>query len=101
MKKEKKKRPKKFYSPEFKVQAIELAEEIGPKQAAEKLGIKSLQSIMSWIRYSKKRDEDADFRELEDTKAEIKKLRKQSIEDKKVIAILRDATAFFCQDQLK
>jgi hypothetical protein len=45
--------------------------------------------------------EDADFRELEDTKAEIKKLRKQAIEDKKVIAILRDATAFFCQDQLK
>ena len=56
---------------------------------------------MSWIRYSKKIDEDADFRELEDTKAEIKKLRKQAIEDKKVIAILRDATAFFCQDQPK
>ena len=89
------------YSPEFKEQAILLAKEIGSKQAAEKLGIESFQTLAAWVRYSKKVDENQEFRELEEAKAEIKKLRKQAEEDKKVIAILKDATAFFCQGQLK
>ena len=38
--------------------------------------------------------ENHEFRELEEAKAVIKKLKKQAEEDKKVIAILRDATAF-------
>jgi len=100
MKKQQKK-SRNSYSPEFKTQAIELAREIGTKDAAEKLGIKSHQAISAWVRYANKMDSDNEFRELEEAKAEIKKLRKQAEEDKKVISILRDAAAFFCQDQRK
>ena len=41
------------------------------------------------------------FKELEEARKEIKRLKKQAEEDKKVIAILKDAAAFFCQDHLK
>jgi len=100
MKKEKKK-SKRHYSPEFKAQAIELAKEIGAKQAAEKLGINKFQTLSAWVRYAKKMVEDTEFRNIELLKAENKKLKKQVEEDKKVIAILKDATVFFCQDQWK
>lgn len=100
MKKQQKK-SRNSYSPEFKAQAIELARDIGTKEAAEKLGIKSHQTISAWVRYANKIDSDAEFQEIEQLKAENKKLKKQAEEDKKVIAILRDAAAFFCQDQRK
>lgn len=100
MKKQQRK-PRQSYSPEFKSQAIELAKEIGTKQAAEKLGIRSFQTLCAWVRYSKKIEKNVDFRELEEAKAEIKRLKKQAEEDKKVISILKDAAAFFCQDRLK
>lgn len=94
-------KPRQSYSPEFKQEAIELAREIGAKEAAEKLGIKSLQTISAWVRYSKKIEEDDSFRELERLKAENKKLKKELEIEKKSVAILRDAAAFFCQEQLK
>ena len=53
--KNKKTKTRTSYSPEFKVQAIELAKEIGALQAAEKLGIGSFQTLSAWVRYSKKR----------------------------------------------
>jgi len=92
---------RKSYSPEFKSQAIELAKEIGSKKAAEKLGIENSQTLGAWFRYSQKIDEDSEFKEIEQLKAENKRLKKEANEDKKVIAILKDATAFFCQDHLK
>lgn len=95
------KKTRKSYSSEFKAQAIKLANEIGTKQAAEKLGISSFQTLSAWIRYSKKMDENQEFRELEEAKKEIKKLRKELESEKKSVAILKDAAAFFCLDQLK
>lgn len=86
---------RKTYSPEFKEQAVQLGKEIGAKKAAEQLGIESSQTLGAWIRYSKKMEKSGEFRELEEARAEIKKLRKQAEQDKKVIAILRDATSFF------
>ena len=100
MKKEKKKN-RNSYSQEFKIQAIDLAKEIGTKEAAEKLGIDSSQTIGAWVRYTNKMEESSEFQELEVAKTEIKRLKKQAAEDKKVIAILKDAAAFFCQDHLK
>lgn len=101
MKKEQKKRTKKHYTKEFKEQAIELAKDIGTQEAADKLGITSYQTLASWIRYSKKMENNDEFRELEDAKKEIKQLKKELNHEKKVTAILKDATAFFCQDHLK
>ncbi len=100
MKKESKK-TRKSYSPEFKAQAIELAKEIGTTKAAEKLGIESIQTIGAWVRYAKKMDESSEFRDMEALKAEVKKLRKELEVERKSVAILKDAAAFFCQDQLK
>jgi len=100
MKKEQKK-TKRNYSPEFKAQAIELSKEIGTTQAANKLGIDKFQTLAAWVRYSKKVEENTEFRELEEAKKEIKKLKKDLESEKKVVAILKDATAFFCQDHLK
>jgi len=91
-------KPRQSYSPEFKQEAIELAREIGAKEAAEKLGIKSLQTISAWVRYSKKIEEDDSFRELERLKAENKKLKKELEIEKKSVAILRDAAAFFVRN---
>jgi transposase len=101
MTKEQKKITKKHYTKEFKDQAVELAKDIGAKEAADKLGIKSYQTLSNWIRYSKKLESNDGFRELEEAKKEIKKLKKELDKEKKVTAILKDATAFFCQDQLK
>ena len=89
------------YPPEFKSQAVELAKEIGSKLAAEKLGISSFQTIAAWVRYSKKMDESSEFRDIEALKSEVKKLRKELEIEKKSVAILKDAAAFFCQDHLK
>ena len=89
------------YSPEFKAKAVELAEEIGTSETAKKLGIKNIQTLTNWIKHSNKMELDADYRDMEDLKAEIKQLKSELTKEKKITAILKDATAFFCQDQLK
>ncbi len=100
MKKEQK-NTRKSYSPEFKREAIDLAKDIGATAAAQKLGLSSPQALGAWIRYDKRITEDAEFQELEEARKEIKRLRKELESEKKAVAILRDAAAFFCQDQLK
>lgn len=92
---------RKSYTPEFKKDAITLAKEIGVTEAADKLGIPNFQTLGAWVRYDKKITENAEFKELEAAKTEIKKLRKELEHEKKCTAILRDAAAFFCQDILK
>lgn len=89
------------YSLEFKQQAIELAGEIGIPEATEKLGIKNLQTLAAWVRYSKRNEKSNEFKDLEQARDEIKRLKKELLKEKKVTAILKDATAFFCQDHLK
>ncbi len=100
MKKEQRK-TRKSYSPEFKSQAIQLAKEIGAQEAADKLGISSHQTISAWVRYDKKLEIDTEFREIEQLKAENKRLKKELDSEKKAVVILKDAAAFFCQDHLK
>ncbi len=88
-------------TPEFKKQAIALAAELGVPEAAEKLGIKSVQTLASWVRHDKKKNTDSAYNELLEAKEEIKRLKKDLEKEKKVTAILRDATAFFCQENQK
>jgi len=92
---------RKSYTPEFKKQAIELASELGVPEAAEKLGIKSIQTLASWVRHDKKKSTDTAYKELLEMKEENKRLKKELEKEKKVTAILRDATAFFCQENQK
>ncbi len=88
-------------TPEFKKQAIALAAELGVPEAAEKLGIKSIQTLAAWVRHDKKKNTDSAYSELQEAKEEIKRLKKDLEKEKKVTAILRDATAFFCQENQK
>lgn len=100
MKKQQKK-TKRHYTSEFKTQAIELAKEIGVKEAADKLGIDKIQTLSLWVRRSIKLAENSEFKENERLKAENKKLKKELETERKVVAILKDATVFFCKEQLK
>ncbi len=93
---------RKSYTPDFKRQAIALAEELDSiPEAAEKLGIKSVQTLASWIRHAKKKTTDSAYSELLEAKEEIKRLKKDLDKEKKITAILRDATAFFSQENQK
>lgn len=92
---------RKSYTPEFKKQAIALAAEMGVPEAAEKLGIKSVQTLASWVRHDKKKSTDTAYKELLEMKEENKRLKKELEKEKKVTAILRDAAAFFCQENQK
>ena len=92
---------RKTYSLDFKTKAAELAKSIGTKQAAEKLRIRNFQTLSTWIRYSQKIERNDDFKENQQLRAEIKKLKKQTEDDKKTIALLRDVTVFFCKEEKK
>jgi len=92
---------KRFYDTSFKEQAVALAEEIGVKKTKEKLGIKSEQVLGNWVRKKNKKNATDSGAELVALREEVKKLKKELDKEKKVIAILKDATAFFCQDHLK
>ena len=96
------------YTAEFKQQALRLAEDLGSRRiAAERLGI-SQANLSNW---SAKMKEDGQLRnsknsvrkpsEGETQEQELKRLRKENEELKKVNYILKRAAAFFSQDHLK
>jgi transposase len=91
------------YTPEFKQQALELAQQLGSfAEAARQLGIQE-GVIYAWKNKfkvpldSKIKPAQAAILEAE----ELKRLRKENEELKKVNYILKKAAAFFSQDHLK
>ena len=96
------KRKRRKYTLEFKVQAVELSEQLGSIQdAAEKLGI-SDDSIRLWKRsFEKNPDGTKTLSQLASESDEINKLKKQIIDLEKTNYILKKAAAFFSQDHLK
>jgi transposase len=96
------KRKRRKYTQEFKVQAVELSEQLGSfKDAAEKLGI-SDDSIRLWKRdFEKSSDGTKSISQLASESEEIKRLKKQIINLEKTNYILKKAAAFFSQDHLK
>lgn len=95
-----KKKKRAHHSPEFKEQAVKLAGDIGVREAAQKLGI-GLQSLGNWCRHAKKLEEDSEYREIEELRAEVKKLKKELDVEKRSVSILQDAARFFCLNQEK
>ena len=98
-----KKRTRRSFTKDFKVQAVELAESVGStEEAAKKLGIKS-DSIRLWRRQLG-RNQGQDTRTVAQAMSdaeELKKLRKQISDLEKTNYILKKAAAFFSQDHLK
>lgn len=88
------------YDTSFKEQAVALGKEIGMKEATDKLGLNE-QSLGVWTRESRKKNSEVTIDELSALKEEIKKLKRELDKEKKITAILKDATIFFCQDQQK
>lgn len=94
--------PRRRYDTNFKEQAIRLVQDLGSVQiAADKLGMTSYQTLGAWVRDHRKMEENESHAQFLDAQAEIKRLKKSLEKEKKVNAMLRDATAFFCQEQQK
>jgi transposase len=93
---------KKNYTEEFKQQAIELAASLGStSEAARQLGI-SDGSIHSWkMKRLADGKSNAPTSRPESDVEELKRLRSENAQLKKVNHILKSAAAFFSQDHLK
>jgi transposase len=93
---------KKRYTTEFKIQALELAKQLGSyKQAADQLGLKD-SVLHAWkkkfnITISSNKSVSASVIETE----EVQNLKKKILELEKTNYILKRAAAFFSQDHLK
>jgi transposase len=93
---------KRKFTKEFKLQAIELASSLGNiSQAARQLGVLE-SNIHGWKRQLSKVEKIDKTPALSASEAEeLKRLRRETAEQKKVIHILKAAAAFFSQDHLK
>jgi len=91
------------YTKEFKIQALELAQQLGSYAAAAKqLGIRD-SAIHTW-KQKFKVSLDSKFKPAADAVAdaeEIKRLKRENEDLKKTNYILKRAAAFFSQDHLK
>jgi len=94
------------YTAEFKEQAVRLAEELGSAtRAANQLGV-SEANVHNWKIKSKQgklkdSKNNMSMVVVESPDEELKRLRKEVEELKKVNYILKKAAAFFSQDHLK
>lgn len=94
---------KQKYTKEFKLQALELVNQLGSyAEAARQLGVKDslLHTWKSKFNFIMKKDSDKAASSSPES-AEIKRLKKENEELKKVNYILKRAAAFFSQDHLK
>lgn len=88
------------YTAEFKRQAMELANEIGASRAARQLGIAD-GNIHNW-RARMRDQKTVQPKKVQVTlEEEVRRLRAENAEQKKVIHILKAAAAFFSKDHLK
>lgn len=98
-----KKRSRRTFTQEFKVQAMELAEQMGSiNKAAENLGIKA-DSIRLWRRNLGRHlgNDSRSVAQAMGEAEEIKRLKRQISDLEKTNYILKRAAAFFSQDHLK
>ena len=86
------------YSPEFKQDAIKLAESIGVGETAKKLNV-PLSSLQRW-KYQRNIpiEKSQDVLKLQ---REVKRLKKELAEEKATVEILKKATAFFSTENEK
>lgn len=86
------------FSPEFKQDAVKLAEKIGVSATAEKLGIHP-NNLQRWkAKKSLPIEKSQDILRLQ---IEVKRLKKELAEEKAVVEFLKKATAFFSKEITK
>ena len=86
------------FSPEFKQDAVKLAEKIGATAAAEKLGIHP-NNLHKWK--TKKNLPVEKSQDILRLQLEVKRLKKELAEEKAVVEFLKKATAFFSKETTK
>ena len=95
---------KQKYTEEFKLQALKLADELGSVvEATKQLGLKD-NAIYNWkvkYKYEFQNSKPKAVVPASPESEEVKRLRKENEELKKVNYILKRAAAFFSQDHLK
>ena len=85
------------YSREFREEAISLSDEIGPKKAAQQLGI----NYATLIDRRKKRQTKTEKEKSTAEPKTVEELQKEIAELKKANDILKDALGFFALDRKK
>lgn len=88
------------YDDNFKIQAVRLAEELGPSRAARQLGL-TLSILQYWRKVYQVKKKISKEEQAKLDHEELLRLRKENAEQKQVILILKKAAAFFSSDQLK
>ena len=95
---------KRTFTKEFKIQAVELAASLGNvTEAARQLGVLD-SSIHNWKKSLSDSAPEVAVKKMNlssEEHDELKRLRRETAEQKKVIHILKSAAAFFSQDHLK
>ncbi len=100
---------RKQFDNEYKMQALQLAEELGGSKAAKELGI-SKNTLYTWIRKAKKGytaapdgmiDSKSLREELIKLREEVKEQQKEIDRLKKTNEFLEEASAFFAASRLK
>lgn len=93
---------RKHYTKEFKIQALELANQVGSMaEAGRQLGVRDSLLHVWKKKYDSGSQSKAGTAEVLTESAETRRLRKENEELKKVNYILKRAAAFFSQDHLK
>ena len=87
------------YTPEYKRQALDLADKIGLNRASRELGV-SRGSLQTWKSKSATGESNPENKNITNDE-ENRRLRKENEELKKINHILKRAAAFFSQDHLK
>ena len=88
------------YDKEFKLQALELSDEIGVKAAADQLGIKYY-TLADWRRQRKARGSGNKMMPLSEKDRRIKELEAELRETRRANDILKEALGFFAQSRKK
>jgi transposase-like protein len=94
---------KRTYTEEFRKQAVALAKELGSvSQAAKQLGVPD-GNLYGWRELAAARSQQPleSGQSAASQLAELKQLRKENADLKKINLILKQCAAFFSQDQLK
>jgi transposase len=90
----KKKTSRKQYSPEFRQEALALAEQVGIPQAAKELGLHDSQ-LYGWRAKAKAKQDQS---ELEQSQAaEIARLKRKLAEQAEELAIVKKAATYFAK----
>lgn len=86
------------YEPQFKQDALNLAEKIGPTKTSQQLNI-PLSCLQRWK--SQKNIPVEKSKDILLLQKEVKKLKKQLLEEKAIVEMLKKTTAFFSKENLK